>query len=271
MRLSGLIGLAVLTSFVGLSSCGDDDGDDTSEAGGTSGSGSGGKAGGSSGKSGKGGNAGSNAGSGGNGGSAGKGASGSAGQAGDDSAGGASGSPGTGGSSGDAGASGSGGDSGAPGASGSTGESGSGGEAGSPGGSDTQSTACSEFPETVMLGESLQLNSYGAVLCEATDPNACRLTTNTFSDGTNPCANADTVAFFSTLDTDHTLQLNSSWHINSTTAGTIDDQFDYVLTEIPVSTEITVVIEAPGGTTYQMVFEFGAGREFTLTSFAEIV
>jgi hypothetical protein len=263
-----MIGLAILGGALVLPSCGGDD--DPTGTGGTGGKG------GKGGSSGKGGTAGKAAGGSAGkatGGSAGKasggsagststgGSSGSSGEAGETGSGGGAGTPGSGGSSGEAGSGGTGGSS--------AGESGAAGEAGGPSNPDPQSTACSAFPETVMLGETIALNTYGAVLCAATSPSACRLTTNTYSDGVNPCAQPDRIATFLASTADNSLQLLSTWHITSTTAGTVTPALDYSMTAIPDSTSVTATIESPDGDTYSLVFEFGAGRSFTITSFTE--
>lgn len=266
-----------------LPGCGDED-----EPGGTAGSGGssagkGGKAGssGSAGKSGKAGSSGSgNAGrAGSSSGASGSDAGGSSGSAGMEETGGA-GSPssggdaGTSGASGDAGTPGAGGDAGSPGAGGDAGSGGSGGSSagsGGSGGSDPQSTACSDFPAAVTLGESFVLDTYGAVVCTLEDEQTCRLTTNTYTDGTNPCATADTiVSFFTTepgtANVEHYVNANSTWHIVSTTAGTINTSFDYVLEDVPSGQSVTIVIRSPGNDEYEVVFQFENDRSFTLTS-----
>jgi hypothetical protein len=280
MRLSGLIGLAMLGGCLALPSCGgdDDDGEDTGGSAGTTGgkggsSGKGGSAGSSSG--GKAGGAGSSSG-----GKAGSSSNGLGGEAGDDTgSGGTAGSggddTGSGGTAGEAGSpssGGSGGNSGEAGTSGSAGESGApggGGEAGGSGDPDTQSTACSAFPETVTLGPTITVDTFGAVLCGTANTSTCRLTTNTYGDGTNPCEEADRVGTFLASESIHTLSLQNTWHINSSTAGTIDSSNDYYMSAIPTGTSVTAIIEDPDGDTYSLVFEFGTGQSFTITSFTE--
>ena len=223
----------------------------------------------------KGGSGGSSAGDSGSGGSAGKGgttgkggAAGNSGSSGSNAGGG--GGEETGGAGG-AGGVGSGGEAGAPGgAGGSTGgsSSGTGGSSGGP--SDPQSTACSAFPETVTLGETIQADTFGAVLCTP-GTTKCRLTTNTYSDGVNPCANADSAAMFFTSDpgmagVEHRVTLNSMWHVHSATAGTINSSFDYLLEGVPSGQAVTMVIRSPDNTEYEVVFQFGSDKSFTITS-----
>jgi len=280
MRLSTMIGLGLLGGCLSLPACGGGDDDDD----GAGGSGGSGGKGGSSGSAGKGGSAGSSAGKGGSAGSsAGKGGSAGSsageggtagsegGNAGADAAG-AAGSAGAGtgeagsanaGAGGAPGGSGAAGEGGVPASGGTPGEGGAGGDAS--GG--LQSIACADLPASVTLGAALELNSFGAVLCAAATAE-CRLTTNTFSDGPNPCEFADNVGFFKELEGARSLMLNNGWTIASATAGTIDGT-ETALTAIPVGTEITAVIVAPDDAEYDVTFTFGAGQAFTLTAVTE--
>src|SRR5262249_50960096 len=159
----------------------------------------------------------------------------------------ASGSAGKGGASGAGGA----------GAGGTSGGSGSGGS----GGSDPMSTQCAGFPENVMLGASLQPNSFGAGLCFQADGEG-RLPTHTFSDGTNPCDGPKRLINFGTLNSQNTADLPSTWHWVSASAGTIDATYKYDLKSIPSGTSVTAVLESPGAVQYTIVFQFGTAPNF---------
>ena len=150
---------------------------------------------------------------------------------------------------------------------------GNGGDGGDGGGLDPQSTACSAFPETVAMGPTIGLGQTGAVLCFSMDDDSCRLTTNTYSDGENPCpSESNLVAFYG-------VAAMSEYHlfagypgfldaeVTSITAGAIDQDYSHIVTEIPESTSVTAVIEA-GGRTFEVVFTFD-GSSLTVTSFEE--
>jgi len=133
------------------------------------------------------------------------------------------------------------------------------------------STACGDFPATVTLGESIQLNTTGAILCFDPGTAACRLTTNTFSDGTNPCANSDIAALFFSSTGSNVLSTPSAtgnvWHIVSISDGTLDANY---VDDLTTSEVVTAVIEDVGASVqYTLVFVFNGGTSFTLTSFTQ--
>jgi hypothetical protein len=147
----------------------------------------------------------------------------------------------------------------------------SGGAGGGSGELDEFSTYCEHFPETVTLGETIQPEVTGAVLCVNSDDDECRLTTNTYSDGTNPCSYEDSLVFFG-FDSDEDLgyaRLPSDWEWTAVSAGAINGSFAYVIEDLPTATEITATATAPDDSTYELVFQFAANGSFTITSFEE--
>ncbi len=132
---------------------------------------------------------------------------------------------------------------------------------------DPQSTACTEFPETVALGATIDPSINGAVLCYSEVSESCRLTTNTYSDGTNPCPTTDSIVGFFGGASDNYVRLPSTWTIDTSTAGMIEPSFPYVLTLVPTGESVTMTITSPIDATYTVVFSFETGGMFTMTSF----
>ena len=144
----------------------------------------------------------------------------------------------------------------------------SGGGGGAGGGSlDPQSTACVDFPATVTLGETIDPTTTGAILCYSESTESCRLTTNTYSDGTNPCPAADSVAGFFAAASGNRVQLPSTWTIESSTAGTIDTTFPYYMTQVPTGQAVTTVIRSPSNAAYTVDYSFDGAGQLTMTSF----
>lgn len=210
------------------------------------------------------------------GGSAGTGGSGKGGSSGSGS-GGEAGVPAKGGTTGTgAGGAGEGGEGGAPvgsdggGAGSPTGEAGSGGaplgEGGSGGGGnglDELSTSCDDFPATIEMGPTVSLETSGAVLCA----DVCRVTSNAYSDGVNPCANEDRILGFYSSDAQNIISLIDPLEFVSTSAGTLDPTY---IDDVPTGEAVTVVIENTDTTAeYTVVFEFEGNGELTVTSFSE--
>jgi hypothetical protein len=208
----------------------------------------------------------------GSGGSAGTGGSGKGGSSGSSAVGGEAGTPGEGGTTGAAGA----GEGGAPAGSdgGSAGAPTSeGGASGSPpseggaagGGSDLDelSTSCDDFPATVEMGPTIAVDTTGAVLCA----DVCRVTSNTYSDGINPCADEDFILGFFSSEGQNWVRVIGALEIVSTSAGTLDPTF---VDDVPAGEGVTVVIENTDTTAeYTVVFEFDESGELTVTSFSE--
>lgn len=185
------------------------------------------------------------------------------------SAGGGSGGMGAATSGGGSGGSGTGASGGAAGAGGSAGSIGSGGT----GGLDPQSTACADFPASVQLGPTIQLTTTGAILCFDPTTNECRLTTNTYSDGVNPCpgiANVtpphDVVRFFASAS-GNLVNMPEGWTFVSTSAGTINASFPNYLEAVPTGTAVHIVVAFPDSSQYAIDFQFNGGSSFTLDSF----
>jgi hypothetical protein len=194
---------------------------------------------------------------------------GSSGGSGGTSAGGGSGGTGAVASGGGSGGSGTGASGGAAGGGGSAGSAGSGGS----GGLDTQSTACADFPASVELGPTTDLTTTGAILCFDPPSNECRLTTNTYSDGVNPCpgiANAspphDVVRFFANASGNF-VNMPEGWTFVSASAGTINASFQNYLEAVPTGTAVHIVVAFPDSSQYAIDFQFDGGSSFTLDSF----
>jgi hypothetical protein len=241
IRLSYLGYACALSLCFAVNGCGDDE--DDGGAGGT-----GGSAGGSGGSAGKGGSAGGTS----SGGSAGAAKGGSAGATTGGSAGAAAGGTAGAASGGTAGAT----------------AGGAAGTAGAGGAGDPQSTACSAFPKTVTLGDTISLDDKGAVLCFNTTSKACRLTTNTYSDGTNPCPNADTAVYFlyNSKTKKGIARLQNTWVWNSASAGTISED-KTSLNQIDEDAQITAEAEHTGSK-FNAAFSFDGENMFTIKSFA---
>lgn len=144
----------------------------------------------------------------------------------------------------------------------------SGGGGGAGGGTlDPQSTACVDFPATVTLGETIDPTTTGAILCYSESTESCRLTTNTYSDGTNPCPAVDSAAGFFAAAAGNRVQLPSTWTIESSTAGTIDATFPYYMTQVPTGQAVTTVIRSPSNAAYTVVYSFDGAGQLTMTSF----
>ena len=128
--------------------------------------------------------------------------------------------------------------------------------------------ACESFPVTVTLGPTIQQTVTGAIICL----DACRITTNTYSDGDDACpALANGPRFFedSSANGENFANLQSTWEWVSATAGTINADFKYSLGALPEGTEVTAVISSADQTEYTVVFTFEGGGELTVTSFTE--
>jgi hypothetical protein len=205
------------------------------------------------------------------GGSAGTGGSGKGGSSGSGS-GGEAGTPGKGGSAGTAGAGEGGAPAGSDGGGGGTptGEAGGAGtpsaEGGSGGGGnglDELSTSCDDFPATIEMGPTITEGTTGAVLCSDT----CRVTSNSYGDGVNPCANEDRILGFYSSEAQNIISLIDPHEFVSTSAGTLDPTY---IDDVPTGEAVTVVIENTDTTAeYTVVFEFDGNGELTITSFSE--
>ncbi len=145
-------------------------------------------------------------------------------------------------------------------------------DAGTDGGDklDPQSTACTGFPATITLGPSIQVDTFGAVLCFDAAADECRLTTNTYSDGMNPCPYGRNAASFFSDGSYHTLSVPSfmsTWEIASISHGTFDA---HTVAALPQDEPITAIVKSgAAGPEYTVVFQFNGGKSFTLTSFEE--
>lgn len=148
------------------------------------------------------------------------------------------------------------------------------GVGGAGGGLDAMSTACSALPATIVMGPTNGLTTVGAVLCYSLEDAACRVTTNTYSDGTNPCPNGERLlGFYSETD-----QVANRIHagdpemvaeIISLSSGTINQEFPSDASGIAAGTSVTTVIEV-GQRSFQVVFTF-SGASLTVTSFNEVL
>lgn len=148
------------------------------------------------------------------------------------------------------------------------------GVGGADGGLDAMSTACSALPATIVMGPTNGLTTVGAVLCYSLDDAACRVTTNTYADGTNPCPNGERLlGFYSETD-----QVANRIHagdpemvaeIISLSSGTINQEFPSDASGIAADTSVTTVIEV-GQQSFQVVFTF-SGASLTVTSFNEVL
>lgn len=144
-----------------------------------------------------------------------------------------------------------------------------GGDAGTDGGNtqDTQSTPCSALPVTITLGETIQVNTTGAVLCVNLASDQCRLTTNTYSDGVNPCPEEDTVAVFMSGAT-NVLSVPGymgSWRIVWISHGTLDPQW---VSSLPTGEPVTASLKpSDDGPEYALNFQFNGDNTFTLNTF----
>lgn len=148
------------------------------------------------------------------------------------------------------------------------------GVGGAGGGLDAMSTACSALPATIVMGPTNGLTTVGAVLCYSLEDAACRVTTNTYSDGTNPCPNGERLlGFYSETD-----QVANRIHagdpemvaeIISLSNGTINQEFPSDASGIAAGTSVTTVIEV-GQQSFQVVFTF-SGASLTVTSFNEVL
>lgn len=268
MRL-GLLALPLVLA----AACGDDDSDGggNGSTAGQSQGGSAGKAGGSAGSTAKGGNGGRSAASGGDGPSAGDGGDGPS--DGGDGPGAAGNGPGSGGDGPGMGGGGSGSGGEMVGGAGGADAGQGGGGAGGGGGLDPQSTACDDFPATVTMGETFVVDQVGAILCVSLTGDACRLTTNTYSDGVNPCPAEENLLGLYGDVSDGAYRVSAGFpgtldaEIVSISSGTIDETFPYHATDIAEGTPVTAVIEVEGRT-FEVVFEFN-DAELTLTSVEE--
>jgi hypothetical protein len=174
-------------------------------------------------------------------------------------------------SGGGSGGSGTGASGGAAGGGGSAGSTGSGGT----GGLDPQSTACADFPASVQLGPTIDATTTGAILCFDPTSNECRLTTNTYSDGVNPCPGLpnvspphDVVRFFASASGNF-VNMPEGWTFVSTSAGTINASFPNYLESVPTGTAVNVVVAFSDSSQYAIDFQFNGGSSFTLDSFSE--
>ncbi|MFN0252738.1 MAG: hypothetical protein ACKV2T_38040 [Kofleriaceae bacterium] len=136
---------------------------------------------------------------------------------------------------------------------------------GADGGTDPQSTTCAALPVTVTLGPSIAAGTTGAVVClEGTN---CRLTTNVYSDGTNPCAETNVAVRFFNMGTSNRIFPPGTWTLVSSSSGTFNAQG---ISDIPSSTSTTAVLNRTSDNAqYTAVFTFNGGANFTLTSFAQ--
>jgi hypothetical protein len=147
---------------------------------------------------------------------------------------------------------------------------GAGGAGGSDGGNglDPMSTACNDFPATVELGPTIGLGQTGAILCYHAATEACRLTTNTYSDGENPCPSGDDILFFSEAVANNSVNLPQGWEFVSASDGMLNQGLNNFLNMVPEDTEITAVIKSPDAVEYTVIFTFDGGGQFTITSFS---
>ncbi len=92
------------------------------------------------------------------------------------------------------------------------------------------------FPATVEMGPTVSEDTSGAVLCA----DVCRVTSNAYSDGVNPCANEDRILGFYSSDAQNIISLIDPLEFVSTSAGTLDPTY---IDDVPTGEAVTVVIE----------------------------